>query len=144
MFVSVSASFCGCFHVCIFVSLPPFLFLRFCFCLFLILFDFVSACFYFCFCYWESPLGILFVFSFRAIAARSTAHRRRRWGAPGSLGPPVPGDPSQHLTAGTRTFYAFDSRNTDVLCTARANQGRRKQPAGLKNFVKFRENPYFL
>ena len=34
-------------------------------------------------------------------------------------------------------IYALDSRNTDVLCTARANQGRRKQPAGLKNFTYF-------
>ena len=50
------------------------------------------------------------------------------------MGPPAPGDPSQHLTAGTRMFYALDSRNTDVLCTARANQGRRKQPAGLRIF----------
>ena len=35
-------------------------------------------------------------------------------------------------------FYALDSRNTDVLCTARANQGRQKQPAGLGNFDFFR------
>ena len=55
----------------------------------------------------------------------------------GSQGPPAPGDPSQHLTAGTRMFYALDSRNTNVLCTARANQGRRKQPAGLRNFCFF-------
>ena len=105
--------------------------------LFLFLFVFVSVCFCFCFCSWESPLGILFVFSFPAIAARSAAGPR------GSLGPPSPGDPSLHLTAGTRMFYARDSRNTDVLCTARANQGRRKQPAGLRNFRFFfdpREN----
>ena len=70
--------------------------------------------------------------NFLYVAARSAAHRRRRWGP---LGPPAPGDPSLHLTAGTRMFYALDSRNTDVLCTARANQGRRKQPAGLRNDI---------
>ena len=37
----------------------------------------------------------------QALAARSAAHRRRRWGPLGPLGPLAPGDPSQHLTAGT-------------------------------------------
>ena len=50
--------------------------------------------------------------NFLYVAARSAAHRRRRWGP---LGPPAPGDPSLHLTARTRMFYALDSRNTDVL-----------------------------
>ena len=65
MFVSISACFCGCFHVCIFVLLPLFLFLRCCFSLFLFPFVFVSVCFCFCVCPWESLVGILLVFSFR-------------------------------------------------------------------------------
>ena len=47
------------------------------------------------------------------------------------------------MTAGTRTSYAFDSRNTDVLSTARANQGRRKQPAGLRNCTTMVRKPHF-
>ena len=39
--------------------------------------------------------------NFLYVAARSAAHRRRRWGP---LGSPAPGDPSLHLTAGTRMF----------------------------------------
>ena len=57
-------------------------------------------------------------------------------GPPSPFGPPTPGDPSLHFSARTRMFYALDSRNANVLSTARANQGRRKQPAGLRNFRK--------
>ena len=68
------------------------------------------------------------------MAARSAAHRRRRWGP---WGREALGRPTIHLPAGTRMFYALDSNSTDVLWTARANQGRRKQPAGLRNVQKW-------
>ena len=134
-----------CFCFCLFLWLCPCLYFSFSppvsvsdiLCLFVS----VSGCFRFCL--------LLFLFLLLGITvgnpicffvSRDRGAKRRPppkavGGPRGSLGPPAPGDPSQHLTAGTRMFYALDSRNTDVLCTARANQGRRKQPAGLRNLL---------
>ena len=76
------------------------IFVCFCFCLFSFPFVFVSVSapgnhr-------WESYLFFRF-----ARSRREAPPTAEGGGAPGVPGAPAPGDPSQHLTAGTRMFYA--------------------------------------